>query len=147
MEVKTEISLMAKANNKTQAEPTLSAKAFLDSVEDETKRKDSQAILKMMEKATGAKAVMWGANIIGFGDKHLVYESGREMDWFEIGFSPRKKEITLYIGLGTNPQTDLLSRLGKHKTGKGCLYIAKLADVDMKVLEQLINESAKRDRK
>jgi len=86
---------------------------------------------------------MWGSSIIGFGNVHLKYESGRELDWFITGFSPRKQNLALY-GMGSViPQTDLLNKLGKHKTGGGCLYINKLKDVDVKVLKELIKESAK----
>lgn len=86
---------------------------------------------------------MWGANIIGFGNIHLKYESGREIDWFITGFSPRKQNLTLYLTGSFNSHTDLLSRLGKHKTGSGCLYISKLQDVDTEVLKELIKRSVK----
>ena len=96
-----------------------------------------------MEKATKAKGKMWGTSIIGFGDTHLVYESGRELDWFVMGFSPRKQALTLYVTGTVSQQQELLKKLGKYKTGKGCLYINKLDDVDIKVLEQIIIAGAK----
>ena len=112
---------------------------FIESVQDEQVRADCLEIAKMMEQATKSKAKMWGSSIIGFGEQHLIYESGRELDWMKIGFSPRKQNITLYISLNES----LLKKLGKHTTGKGCLYIKKLADVDKKVLKELITASAK----
>jgi hypothetical protein len=98
----------------------------------------------MMKNASKEEPKMWGSSIIGFGEYHYRYESGREGDTMKIGFSPRKQNITLYILLGADPETPLLKKLGKHTTGKGCLYIKKLADVDKKVLQELINESANR---
>jgi hypothetical protein len=95
----------------------------------------------MMEKATGSKAKMWGSAIIGFGDTHYKYASGREGDWFPLGFSPRKAALTLYLMGGLNE--GVLGRLGKFKRGQGCLYISKLADIDLKVLEELIETSLK----
>lgn len=86
---------------------------------------------------------MWGSSIIGFGNVHLKYESGRELDWFTIGFSPRKQNLTLYVMGSFNPHTELLKKLGKHKTGVGCLYINKLADVDVKVLKELLKKAVK----
>ena len=133
---------MAKAKLKTE-KTDASPKKFLAGVADEKKKKDSLAILAMMEKTSGAKGKMWGPAIIGFGDVYLKYESGRELDWFRMGFSPRKQSITLY-GLLCPGSSGLLKKLGKHKTGKGCLYINSLADVDAEVLKQLmINASGK----
>ena len=86
---------------------------------------------------------MWGSSIVGFGNVHLKYESGRELDWFVIGFSPRKQDLTLY-GLGNWMESDLIKKLGKVKTGKGCLYIKKLEDVDVKVLKELLKQAAKK---
>ena len=117
---------------------TVKAEDFINTIADETKRKDSFTILKMMEKITKEKPKMWGTSIIGFGDVHLKYESGRELDWFYIGFSPRKQNLTLYIGGESLNQLDLMKQLGKHKISKGCLYINKLADVNIDVLQQLI---------
>jgi len=119
---------------------TVSVKDFINSIADEQKRKDSFEILRMMEKITKEKAKMWGPSIIGLCDVHLKYESGRELDWFKIGFSPRKANLTLYISGAVNSKPELLKKLGKHKTSKGCLYINKLSDVNLDVLKQLIEE-------
>ena len=121
-----------------------SVEDFINSVKDEAKRKDSLTILKLMQKATKAKPKLWGSSIIGFGNK--IYKSpatGREVDWFKLGFSPRKANLTLYLVAGIKTYANDLKKLGKHKTGGGCLYINKLADVDMKVLEKLIADAAK----
>ena len=111
------------------------------SVEDNQKREDCFEIAKMMKQVTKKEPKMWGPSIIGFGSYHYKYESGREGDSLQIGFSPRKQNITLYILLGANHENPLLQKLGKHSTGKGCLYIKRLADVDKKVLQELIKES------
>ncbi len=116
---------------------------FLAAIADEQKRKDARQILQMMQKATGQKPKLWGSAIIGFGDK--IYKSpatGREVKWFVMGFSPRKANFSLHLVVDVKRKADLLEKLGKHKTGVGCLYINKLADVDIKILEQLIRESA-----
>jgi hypothetical protein len=123
---------------------TVTVESFIDSLRDEQKRKDSYVILKLMEKAIQEKPKMWGASMIGFGD--LRYKSpatGREVDWFKIGFSPRKANLSLHLCLDIQRYADALSKLGKHKTGVGCLYINKLEDVDIKVLEELITAAAK----
>ena len=120
---------------------------FLNGIKDEEKRADSFEILKLMQQVIKQEPKMWGSSIIGFGNVHLKYESGRELDWFITGFSPRKQNLALY-GMGSViPQTDLLNKLGKHKTGGGCLYINKLKDVDVKVLKELIKESVKAAKK
>lgn len=121
-----------------------SVEDFLNKVENEQKRKDSFEIIKMMQQATKEEPKMWGPAIIGFGSHHYKYESGREGDMPIIGFSPRKQNLTLYVGLGDDSENPLLMKLGKHTTGKVCLYIKKLADVDRTVLQELINESAKK---
>ncbi len=121
----------------------LSVEDFINAIAEEQKWKDAFAILEMMKKATKDKPKMWGPSIIGFCDVHLKYESGRELDWFRIGFSPRKQNITLYLSGTLDSRATLLKKLGKHKTGKGCLYINKLSDVDTKVLEKIITQSAK----
>lgn len=108
-------------------------------------RSDCKKIDAMMQKATGAKGKMWGAAIVGYGDVKLRYESGRELDWFIIGFSPRKANITLYIGIDSLDKKDL-EKLGKYKTGKSCLYIKSLTEIDEKVLQSLITQSAKRKK-
>jgi len=112
---------------------------FLQGIRDENKREDCFQILKIMKRATKAEPKMWGSSIIGFGDYHYKYASGRENDWFMTGFSPRVQSITLYSMGGFDPA--LLKKLGKHKTGKGCLYINRLEDVDKKVLRELIQKS------
>ena len=135
-----------KAEIKTK-ENEASVEEFLNSVDDAQKRSESLGILEMMQKASKDKPKMWGASLIGFGSR--VYESpatGRQVDWFYIGFSPRKANISLYVLNGFDKQEELLGKLGKHKTGKGCLYINKLADVDMKVLKQIIEGSMKKAR-
>lgn len=114
---------------------------FLNGIKDEGKRADSFEILKMMQQVSKQEPKMWGSSIVGFGNIHLKYESGRELDWFLIGFSPRKQNLTLY-GMGDWMQTELLKKLGKCKAGKGCLYINKLADVDVKVLKELLKRAA-----
>jgi hypothetical protein len=121
--------------------------AFLNGVENERKREDSLKILNLMEKATGMEAKMWGDSIVGFGTYHYQYASGREGDWFLTGFSPRKQNLTLYIMSGFNEYESLLDQLGKHKTGKSCLYINKLADVDLDVLKELVIRSVEHMQK
>jgi len=116
---------------------------FLKGITDEKKRADCYQIVKMMEKATKSKPKMWGTSIVGFGETHYVYESGREGNWFITGFSPRKQNLTLYVMGGFHQFEDLMKRLGKHSTGKGCLYINKMEDVDEKVLKELITKSVK----
>lgn len=134
------------AELKTKPEDA-SVDAFIAAIEDEQKRADAEAILDMMAKATRAKPQMWGSSIVGFGSYHYVYASGREGDWFLVGFSPRKRSFSLYIMAGFDDYAELLGQLGKHKTGKSCLYINKLADVDTKVLRKLIRESVKHMRR
>ncbi|WP_258100525.1 DUF1801 domain-containing protein [Marinoscillum pacificum] len=114
---------------------------FLNKVEPLSKRDDSYKVKEIMEEITGAKAVMWGPSIIGFGDYHYKYASGREADWFYTGFSPRKQALTLYIMSGFSRYESLMEKLGKFKTGKGCLYIKKIDDIDITVLKELITES------
>ena len=114
---------------------------FFNSVDNKTRREDGFALLEMMEEITGEAAVLWGSSIIGFGSYHYRYESGREGDMPLVGFSPRKQSMTLYIMPGFDDYDELLSELGKHKTGKACLYINKLADVDEDVLRKLISDS------
>jgi hypothetical protein len=121
----------------------LSVEAFIKRIPDAQKQKDAFIIIGLMEKSTKAKGKMWGSAIIGFGDKHLKYESGRELDWFVMGISPRKQNLTLYIFGAVEKQQALLKKLGKHKTGKGCLYINKLEEIDMAVLKEIINKGAK----
>ena len=121
-----------------------SVESFIDSIPDEQKRKDSQVILNLMEKATKEKPKMWGSSMIGFG--HVRYKSpptGTEVDWFKMGFSPRKANLSLHLCLDIKKHADTLAQLGKHKTGVGCLYINKLEDVNLKVLEKMITAAAR----
>lgn len=118
-----------------------SVKDFLNSVEDEKKRMASFVICDLMQEVTGAEPKMWGDSIVGFGNYHYKYASGREGDWFVTGFSPRKRNLTLYIMSGFSEYDHLLQELGKHKTGKGCLYINKIEDVDLDVLGDLVKQS------
>ena len=121
---------------------SLSVKEFINSVENEQRRKDGLALLKLFSNITGEKAKMWGTSIIGFGQYHYKSErSSQKGDWPLIAFSPRKQNLTLYIMSGFDGASPLLKKLGKHKTSVGCLYINKLEDVDIKVLEELIKKS------
>ena len=122
-----------------------SVEDFINKVPDEQKRKDSGVILEMMKKATGEEPKLWGSSIIGFGDKRYKSPtSGREVDWFLIGFAPRKANISLYLTMDINKHAEALQKLGKHKTGVGCLYINKLDDIDTNVLKGLITTSLKK---
>lgn len=125
-----------------------SVEQFIDQVPDETKRNDSIALLEMFERITGEKAKMWGTAIIGFGQYHYKSErSTQEGDWPLVGFSPRKQNLTLYIMSELTSFNDLFNNLGKFKTSKACVYINKLADVDTKVLEKLIDKAYKDAKK
>ncbi len=129
------------AENKTQ-ENDASVEAFLNAIEDETKRRDSFTILDLMRRVTGAEPKMWGDSIVGFGKYQYQYASGRTGDWFRVGFSPRKQDLTIYLTYGFEQHIDLIKQLGRHKTGKACLYIRKLTEVDLSALEELIRRSA-----
>ena len=128
------------AENKTKATDA-SVAAFLDAVEGAQRRADCDVLMAMMGRVTGEPAVLWGPSIIGFGTYHYRYDSGREGDMPVAAFSPRKGEFSVYLTPDSPGQAELLSRLGKHRMGKSCLYIRKLADVDLDVLEQLIVDS------
>ena len=131
---------LAEIKTKQTAE---SVDSFIENIPNEQKRKDSQVILKMMEKAMKEKPKMWGSSMIGFGNvRYKSPATGREVDWFKIGFSPRKANISLHL-IDLKRHEDALTKLGKHKTGVGCLYINKLEDVDTKVLEKMIAVAAK----
>jgi len=117
---------------------------FLRGIKNEQKREDCYKILDIMQKATKAESKMWGTSIVGFGSYHYKYASGREGDWFLTGFSPRKQNITLYIMSGFDEYDKLLKKLGKYSTGKACLYIKKLEDVDKKALKELVKLSVKK---
>lgn len=134
------------AELKTKA-TNASVKAFLDAIPDEQKRKDCQAIVKIMESATNSKPEMWGASIVGFGRYHYKYESGREGDWMLIGFSPRKQNITLYIMAGFDDYDTLMARLGQYSCGKSCVYIKRLSDLHVPTLQTLVKQSVKHLRK
>lgn len=131
--------IIAMAELKTK-KTELSVDAFLQEIVEEQKRKDAITIISLMEKATKYKPKIWGTSIIGFGERHLKYESGREIDWFVMGFSPRKQNLVLYISGTVEKQQELLSKLGKHKAGKGCIYINKLQEVDLNILNQIIKK-------
>ena len=118
-----------------------SVEDFLNAIEDEQKRNDSFSVLKLMKQATKAEPKMWGSRIVGFGSYHYKYASGRGGDWMLAGFSPRKQNITLYIMAGFEQYDGLMKKLGKHSTGKSCLYIKRLADVDTGVLKELVTKS------
>jgi len=142
---------MAEKNSKLAkiktTQNSASVKDFLNNIKDEPKRKDSFTLIKLMQKAAGEKPKMWGSSMIGFGKK--IYKSpatGREVEWFRIGFSPRKANFSLHLILDIKKYASALKKLGKHKTGVGCLYINKLDDIDIKVLEELINTSAKKEK-
>lgn len=128
------------AQNKTVPN-ALSVTDFLNTVENDEKRKDAYRLLKLMGEITGQPPVMWGNSIIGFGSYHYKYDTGREGDMLLTGFSPRKQNFALYVMAGFDRYPDLMTKLGKHKTGKSCLYIKKLEDVDIEILTQLITAS------
>jgi hypothetical protein len=118
-----------------------SVEIFLNSIEDDKKRADAFAILALMKEVTGEEPKMWGDSIVGFGSYHYRYATGREGDYFLTGFSPRKKNLTLYIMAGFDQYEALLNRLGKYKTGKSCLYVNKLEDIDLQTLRKLVKQS------
>ena len=116
----------------------LSVSDFIEAMENEDRKAESKTLIKLMKKATRAEPKIWGSGIIGFGDLHYVYASGREGDWFRCGFAARPTKLTLYFMSGIDQQIKIRERLGKHKVGKGCVYINSLKEVDLKVLEELI---------
>lgn len=120
-----------------------SVEQFLASVEDEQKRQDCQALQKMMKAATGDSGSMWGPSIVGFGKSRYEGKTSSG-EWFIVGFSPRKQNITIYLWYGFDEHQDLMNQLGPHKTGKACLYIKRLSDIDQKVLERLIKQTVTR---
>lgn len=133
------------AELKTQANES-SVEAYLSTVTDPVRRDDCMRVLALMKDVMGEDPKMWGASIVGFGRYRYRYESGREGEWFVTGFSPRKNNLTLYIMAGFDRYDDLLQRLGKYSTGKSCLYVKRLADVDEAVLRELVAASAKHVR-
>jgi hypothetical protein len=120
-----------------------SVDAYLGAVDDPERRADCLALLALMRQATGQEPRLWGGSIVGFGSRHYKYASGREGDWFLVGFAPRRKELTLYFGDGLEAQQRSLATLGKHKTGKGCVYVKRLADVDLQVLHEMVARAAR----
>lgn len=118
-----------------------SVEAFMEGVEPEWKRDDAWEVLKLLKKLTGEEPVMWGDSIVGFGNYRYKYESGRELDWFLAGFSPRKASLTIYMMGGFNGQDENLDKLGKYKKSVGCLYVKKLEDIDLAILEQMTVKS------
>ena len=128
------------AENKTK--PTnQKVSEFIDRIDDDKRRRDCKEVLKLMKRVTRKKPVMWGDSMVGFGQYHYKYASGREGDIFLTGFSPRKQNLTLYIMAGFDKNEDLMEKLGKYKTGKSCLYIKSLEDVNLNVLESLVKKS------
>ncbi|MFZ0819477.1 MAG: DUF1801 domain-containing protein [Candidatus Acidiferrales bacterium] len=127
---------------KTKATDASVAK-FLAKIPDAKRREDCLTIVKLMKAATGEEPVLWGTSIVGFGRYRLQYAGGREAEWPIIGFSPRKNDLTLYVGLGSGEFKDLLGQLGKHKAGKGCLYLKGLDGVDQATLKKIMEESVK----
>lgn len=134
------------AENKTKA-TIASVTEFINSIEDRQKRADARKVAAIMRRVTGKRAKMWGSSIVGYGTYHYKYESGREGDFMITGFSPRRQALTVYILAGFRRFDTLMGKLGKYKTGKSCLYIKRLSDVDEKVLEKLIDRSVKYMRK
>jgi hypothetical protein len=124
-----------------------SVEQFLNTVADPKRRQDCFTILEIMKQATGAEPKMWGSSIVGLGRYHYKYASGRENDWFQAGFSPRKDNLTLYLMSGYEQFGDLLKKLGKHKLGKGCLYIKKIDDIDLPTLKELVEQSVEHLKK
>jgi len=120
-----------------------SVTAFLKRVPDDTRRRDCLTVVRIMKRATRAAPKMWGASIVGFGSYHYKYASGRQADWFLTGFAPRRQDLTLYIMAGPARYKTLLAKLGKYKTGRACLYIKRLADVNLTVLQQLVSASVR----
>lgn len=128
---------MAKAELKTK--PTsVEVSDYLATLKDDGQRSDSEALIALMEEHSGMPPRMWGKSMIGFGETVLKYASGRELDWFRCGFAPRKGMLSIYLSCDIKQHQALLDRLGKHKTGVGCLYIKRLSDVDAKVLEKMV---------
>jgi hypothetical protein len=115
--------------------------AFLAGVDGEQKREDSRTLCRMLAEETGEPPRMWGESIVGFGTYHYTYASGREGDWMALGFAPRKQNLTLYLMDGFDGYSDLLARLGRHSTGKSCLHVKRLADVDVDVLREMVRRS------
>lgn len=131
---------------KTQS-TTTSVEALIGDISDDARREDCWTLLELMKKATGEVPVVWSSGVIGFGRFHYKSASGQEGDWFPVGFASRKAAITVYLGLNLDEAAPLLARLGKHTTGKGCIYIKRLADVDLAILEELVADAYTRIKK
>jgi len=131
----------AKKNENKMQQTNASVDAFIDKVADETRRDDCRAVIQLMQKISGEEPRMWGSSIVGFGKYHYIYASGREGDMPVTGFSPRKTDLTVYVMGVFERHPELLKKLGKCKTSKACLYLKKLGDVDMAVLEEIIRKS------
>lgn len=132
------------ANENKTAATEKSPYEFIDEwVDNEQKRQDSLALIDLMKKITGHEPKMWGPTMIGFGDWHYVSPSGRSGDWFSMGFSPRKAAISLYVTMDAQAYPDLMEKLGKHTIGKGCIYVKRLSDIDMGVLEEMARTAYK----
>jgi len=116
---------------------------FIESITNKTHKSDSKELLKIIEKITGVAPKIWGVSIIGFGKYSYQRKNGDEYEWFNVGFSPGKSHLSVYVMYDINEEQELLNQLGKHRTGKGCLYIKKLADIDLKILKKLIKKSNK----
>ena len=116
---------------------------FLETVADERRRDDARTVCRLMQEVTGEEPVLWGTSIVGFGSVRLRYASGRELDWPVTGFSPRKTATTVYLMDGFEERSDLLARLGPHSTGRSCLHLKRLSDVDLAVLRELVAESVR----
>lgn len=129
------------AEPKTKA-TTASVRAYLDAIEDPEVRKDAKALDRIMARATGARPVLWGTSIVGYGNRPVTYANGKRLDWPVAGFSPRKAAFSLYLMGKSTRRAGLLKKLGKHKTGGSCVYIKRLADVDLEVLEALVADAA-----
>lgn len=117
--------------------------AYLESIEDDQRREDCFALLELMRRVTGVEPLLWAGGIVGFGDYHFRYASGREGDWFEAGFASRKANIAVYVMPGLEGREEILGTLGKYRTGVGCLYIKRLSDVDLNVLEELLSTAVR----
>lgn len=137
---------MPKAKNKT-VQNELSVEDFIAYQKNDSEKADCLTIIDMMSKASGEKPKMWGPSIVGFGKFPMKYASGRELDWFYCGFSPRKDKLTLYFMDGLENKQALLDKLGKHSIGKSCLYVKRLADLDLKVLRKMVDQSVAHMRK
>lgn len=121
--------------------------AIIGGITDDARREDCLTLLGLMKRATGVEPVVWSSGVVGFGTFRYKSASGQEGDWFPVGFASRKAAITVYLGLSLEGSAELLAKLGKHKTGKGCIYVKRLADIDLAILEELVRDSYARIRR